>query len=90
LRYTIADTITTDPVIQAFGLDSNSLPQKLFDSADAHELTLVTAAATDVQDGTYAYTDPVEVDMEANTRVYIAVKTAVVGASAPQIQVRSK
>jgi hypothetical protein len=77
----VAATIT-NPVVQPFGIDgtgvgeSAAFPQALTDADGTHELTLTLTIASDVTDGTFKYTPPVEVDIDANTAVLIAIKTA--------------
>lgn len=78
-------------LIQAFGLDGGSgnlqagsavrVPQRLFDgtSSPAHVQTLTVATATDAQDATYGYTEPVELDMQANKQVIVLINTALSG-----------
>ncbi len=72
-------TITTSPVIQAFGRDTNGVYHKLKNAAGTHEITLTAVgltAATDVHDGTYLYTDTIEVDLDGAKFVRVAIKTA--------------
>lgn len=81
LKYPTAGTVSTSPVVQVFGKDSNSIPQRLNDKDGTHELTLTVTAASDVRDGTYSYTNVIEVDANANRSVLVGVKTALAGSS---------
>ena len=79
LRYPTAGSVSTDVVVQPFGRDANGIPQRLLDSTGTHALTLGDDTTNDARDGTYSYTQPVEVDADANKEVLIAVKTALAG-----------
>lgn len=45
---------TPHPVVQVFGRDRRSVPQRLFDGDGLHDLTLPVDTTRDVRDGTYA------------------------------------
>ena len=94
LKYDDGASTLTSPVVQPFGFDGNSSPQKLVDADGTHELTLTLDATNDVQDGTYKYSQPVEVDMDGCASVLVAVKTAFNATSGTEtnsaIQVRVK
>lgn len=81
LRYPTAGTVTTAPVVQVFGFDSAGIPERLVDATASHALTLTVDTANDARDGTYSYTQPVEVDVNACTEFLVAVKTALGGSS---------
>jgi hypothetical protein len=68
--------IVTSPVIQLFGKDKNGVYHKLKNAAATHELTLTCAPITDVTDGTWRYSDAVEVDLDGSMEVVGLVKTA--------------
>lgn len=74
----LSGTLTTDPVIQVFGVDANNVPEPLLDSTGTHELTLSEAAA-DIDDGTNSYTAAKEIDCKGNKWIVIGVKTAAAG-----------
>lgn len=76
LKYDDGAETLTSPVVQPFGFDGNDSPQRLVNADGDHELTLTIDATNDVQDGTYKYTQPVEVDMDGSASVLVAVKTA--------------
>ena len=76
LKYDDGAGTLTSPVVQPFGFDGNDSPQRLVNADGDHELTLTIDATNDVQDGTYKYTQPVEVDMDGCQSVLVAVKTA--------------
>ena len=94
LKYDAGAGTLTNPVVQPFGFDGNGLPQKLVDADAAHEQTLTLSASSDVTDGTYKYSQPVEVDMDGCASVLVAVKTAFAAStgtvSNSTIQVRVK
>lgn len=94
LKYDDGASTLTSPVVQPFGFDGNSSPQKLVDADGTHELTLTLDGTNDVQDGTYKYSQPVEVDMDGCASVLVAVKTAFNATSGTEtnsaIQVRVK
>jgi len=94
LKYDDGIGTVTSPVVQPFGFDGNNAPQRLVDAEGEHELTLTIDLTNDVQDGTYGYTAPVEVDMDGNASVLVAVKTAFNAGSGTEtnsaIQVRVK
>ena len=81
LRYT-PGAAGTSPVVQVFGRDvvggSGAVYQRLKDASGAHELTLTVDATNDVKSVAqgYAWTSPVEVDINCNVEVLVAVKTA--------------
>lgn len=81
IKYTIGLTITAG-TIQPFGLDSNGLPDRLFDASAQHALAFVSDAANDPQDGTNAYTATQEVDGNGATQVIAAIKVAATGTGA--------
>jgi len=76
LKYDDGAGTLTNPVVQPFGFDGNDSPQKLVNADGDHELTLTIDATNDVQDGTYKYTAPVEVDMDGCASILVAIKTA--------------
>jgi hypothetical protein len=76
LKYDDGISAVTSPVVQPFGFDGNDAPMRLRDAEGEHELELTIDLTNDVQDGTYGYTEPVEVDMDACASVLVAVKTA--------------
>ena len=78
-RYDDDTSVTTSPVIQAFGKDANGIWHKLKNASGTHEITVTCTFATDVQDGTYRYSDPVEVDMDGSVEVLVGIKTAYAG-----------
>lgn len=94
LKYDAGASTLTNPVVQPFGFDGNNSPQKLVDADGTHELTLTLDGTNDVQDGTYKYSQPVEVDMDGCASVLVAVKTAFNATSGAEdnsaIQVRVK
>lgn len=94
LKYDDGAGSLTAPVVQPFGFDGNNSPQKLVDANGDHELTLTLDGTNDVQDGTYKYSQPVEVDMDGCASVLVAVKTAFNASSGDEtnsaIQVRVK
>lgn len=94
LKYDDGASTLTSPVVQPFGFDGNNSPQKLVDADGTHELTLTLDDTSDVQDGTYKYSQPVEVDMDGCASVLVAVKTAFNATSGTEtnsaIQVRVK
>jgi len=100
LKYDDGATPSTDPVVQPFGIDGTGVgvaaafPQPLTDADGTHELTLATAVASDVTDGTSFFSVPVEVDIDANTAVLVAIKTLFAasgtGTTGATIQVRLK
>lgn len=94
LRYKLAITVTTPPVIQPFGRDMHlggtPLAQRLLDSGGTHQLTLTPDATNDVQDGTYGYTQPVEVDASACQGVIAAVKTAFAASDTTGAQIEAR
>lgn len=94
LKYDDGAGTLTSPVVQPFGFDGNNSPQKLVNADGDHELTLTLDATNDVQDGTYKYSQPVEVDMDGCASVLVAVKTAFNATSGTEtnsaIQVRVK
>ena len=93
LRYPVGATVSTSPIIQCFGRDvasgttSTSKAQRLLDPSLAHALTLFVDPANDVNDGTYKYTQPVEVDAGGNIEVIAAVMTALAGTSLSGAQI---
>lgn len=84
LKYDDGLSSITDTVVQVFGFDrefgseTGPVGERLVDSSGDHEQTLTTAA-TDFADGTYKYTDPVEVNLNGNNYIMVAVKTALSG-----------
>ena len=94
LKYDDGATTLTSPVVQPFGFDGNDSPHKLVNADGDHELTLTLDGTNDVQDGTYKYSQPVEVDMDGCASVLVAVKTAFNATSGTEtnsaIQVRVK
>ena len=76
LKYDDGISAETSPVIQIFGDDSGDQYMKLKDDAGVHELTLTIDLTNDVEDGTWKWTDHVEVDAKGSRRVLCAVKTA--------------
>ena len=76
LRYKNTATPTTAPKIQVFGRDANNVVEKLVDAANVHVITLAFVVATDADDGTYKYTDPVEVDIQGSVEALVAINTA--------------
>lgn len=88
LKYDDGLSGITDPVVQPFGFDKIvpagagvgelGLPERLADADGDHEQTLATAV-TDCTDGTYKYTDSVEVLLGGNEGVMVAIKTALAG-----------
>lgn len=91
VRYATGSTITAG-TLQGFGLDNNTVPERLFDSTGTHSLSFLSDATNDPQDGTYSYTASQEVDANAAAFVMFAVKTAFTGtgAAAAVVQVRVK
>lgn len=91
-------TLTTEPVVQLFGLDSAGVPERLYDgsSPKVHALTMTHTTGTDVQwsDGTttWSFTDSQEVDCNSATKILVAIKTAAAGtcAATATIQLRIK
>lgn len=81
LRYPTAGTVSTQVVVQPFGRDSAAVPERLVDTSGTHVFTLTVDTTNDARDGTYSYTQPYEVDANANKEVLIAVKTALAGTS---------
>ena len=69
LRYDDGATPSQDPVLQIFGRQPNGFWIKL------DEITPDPTIASDVQDGTYAYTAPITVSVSPYTEVIAAVKT---------------
>jgi hypothetical protein len=93
LKYDDGITGETSPVVQPFGLDGNGSPQRLVNASGTHELTLTMDLTNDVTDGTYKFTQPVEVDMDGNRDILVAIKTAFNGTGTKNnatIQVRVK
>ena len=93
LKYDDGVSGVTSPVVQPFGFDGNNSPQRLVNSAGTHELTLTIDTTNDVTDGTYKFTQPVEVDMDANRDMLVAVKTAFAATGTVNnsaIQIRTK
>lgn len=78
-KYPTAATTPTGPTVQVFGRDSNAVPERLLDDTATHELTLTVSTTNDARDATYSYTQPVEVDINANKELLVAVKTAQTG-----------
>jgi len=83
LVYDDGDTPETDPVLQVFGRTGDSGPwQRLQTREDtpSADVTLTTAASTDVTDGTYKYTtagmEAQTVDTGGCNRFRFGVKTA--------------
>lgn len=92
LRYeTIAD-ISAAPVVQAFGRDSNDVPQRLFTAAGANEATLSPDAEFDVRDSGsgFSYTDPIEFLTAGCHEVIFAVKTKLAGTDLTQPKIMAK
>ncbi|MDE2103977.1 MAG: hypothetical protein KGL39_42465, partial [Patescibacteria group bacterium] len=83
LRYTTASAPSNGAtvLIQVFGADGGSsngattVPQRLVDGLGNHLQTLTVDTTNDAQDGTYSYTMPVTLDMQANQKVYVCVNT---------------
>lgn len=69
-------TIAASPKIQFFGRDHNGAYHKLKDATPAHDLTLTCAPTTDHIDGTYRYSDPVEIDLDGCEVVRAAIHVA--------------
>lgn len=85
-----SSALTTNPVIQVFGIDANELPMRLYDSNGAHELTLAVDATNDIDDGTNSYTAAKEIDAKGNKWIIIGVKTAAAGASATTMVIQAR
>ena len=66
----------TSPVVQLFGRDSQSCPQRLVDASGTHEQTLTVDATNDVTDGTFKYTVAKIINIHGNIDLLAAVKTA--------------
>lgn len=92
MQYATSGSTTTAPVIQIFGLDANGIPERLYTSTPAHDLTMTVDTANDVQDATHAYTASQEVDANGSSQIMVAVKTAASGTAfaSAVIQVRVK
>jgi len=90
MKYETAASAITDPVIQAFGIDSADEVQRLLDAAGIHALTLTTDGTNDVRDGTYSYTAEVEVDAKGCLDVICAVQTAAVGTDMPDPVIQAR
>ena len=78
LIYADDATPSTDPVVRVFGRDKNGVWHLLADDDGNVELTLTTAAATDVldDDATYHRTTPISVDLQGSVEVIVTVQTA--------------
>lgn len=81
LKYPTAGTVTTNIIVQPFGLTLGGLYQRLVDATALHQIPLTVDTTNDVRDGTYSYTQPAEVDASACDKVLIAVYTALAGTS---------
>jgi len=79
MRYKTSGTVTTSPVVQMFGYTENGLYQRLLDATALHQIPLAVDTTNDVRDGTYSYTQPVEVDASACNQVLVTVMTALAG-----------
>lgn len=90
LKYLTSGTVTQTLVVQAFGLDSSGAPQRLLDSTGTHAISVPVDTTNDARDGTYSYSEAVEVDAQANTEVIVTVKTPTTGTATTAIQVRIK
>lgn len=94
LRYTTGITVTVPPVIQPFGRDMHlggtPLCQRLVDNGGSHQITLTPDATNDVQDGTYSYTQPVDVDASACQGVIAAIKTAFAASNTTGAQIEAR
>jgi predicted DNA-binding transcriptional regulator AlpA len=92
LKYPTSATVTTSPVVQLFGKDGGGLFQRLSDIDGIHQQTLSVDTSNDVRDGTYSYTQPIEVDADACSYVLAAIKTALAGSglTGATIQARVK
>ena len=80
LKYDATLTAITDPVIQLHGKDDAGNYHALRDSDGAKSLTLATDAG-DETDSTWNWTEPVEVDVDADVHVLPTVETALAGST---------
>lgn len=78
-KYPTGATTPVGPVVQIFGRDANLICERLTDSTATHTLSLTTDTTNDVRDSTYSYTQPIEVDCNANAEAIVAIKTAQTG-----------
>lgn len=81
MKYDDGVTVPTDPVINVFGrLNSNDPWMPLQNKNGAQDITMTTALADDVRDGTFRYTTPdidaAAVDCEGCMEILVGVKTA--------------
>lgn len=92
LKYQADAEDPTSPTIQIFGRDANEAWQRLVDRNGDHELELMIDQENDVQVQGSKFTEPVEVDADANYAVLAAIKTAYSASSnaAATIQARVK
>lgn len=75
LKHDDGATVATDPVVVAYGQYSDGTWLRLEDVNGDWQLTIATAT-TDIQDGTYFYTEPIEVLTKGTGTILVAVKTA--------------
>lgn len=78
VRYITASAGTpTNPVVNVFGRDGNSVPRTLRDGNNDTSIELPIDVATDVQDGTlYSYSTPVVVDVRGLREFLVTIETA--------------
>lgn len=92
LKYDDGLTGITNPVVQCFGrahaptssasasdAGGDPVAHKLFDQNGTHEIEIATDTTNDIDDGTFKYSDPFEVDMDAAGEVLLSIKTALAG-----------
>lgn len=83
LGYDDGLTTITNPVIKVFGKTGSGAWQILPNKAGSATITLTTAAATDVTDGTLLYTsvdmDDQQIDSQGCEQILIGVQTALAG-----------
>lgn len=89
-QYETGASAITDPEVQVFGFDDNDVPFPLYTKDEAHEVTLATDTTNDVRDGTWKYTEPVEILLAGASFALVTVKTAAAGTNltAPNILAR--
>jgi hypothetical protein len=76
----------TNAVIQAFGgsgtitaLGVADIYEPLFDSSGNHKITMTTDTTNDISDGTFNWTDPVELDFNGCGMVLVGISIAFSG-----------
>lgn len=76
LKYRTSVAVTVEPVIQVFGCTAGGSYQRLLNGDGQHQLTLDVDATNDVVDGTWSYSQPVEVDVDGCDSALVTVMTA--------------